>query len=324
MKASRLIFITIIIFIACTSPRIPVFAETCNRIVAFVNKDIVTLHELNRKIAEITGIDPEDLQSRDRKAYIETRRQALDLLIDQKITEKKIKELGIEANQQQIDAAIENIKKENSLTNEDLIASLENQGLTLEALQENIKNDIERMQLINLEVKSKIIINDEQIRQYYTENEKDFKIGGQVHLASIILIRKNPSDQQETNSLYNKISEILLRARNGEDFGRLAGEFSEGTGKEEGGDLGFFKTAQLDPQLADIIEKMDIGDISEPVIRPFAIQIVKLLDKQEKTVKPLDEVRGNIYEILYRKEINNRYLSWIRELREKSYTKIVF
>ena len=324
MKSLKLSFSFIFIVIACVLCQISAFAEICNRVVAIVNKDMITLYELNIKISEIAGIDPSELQRRDEKIYIETRQKALDLLIDQKITDKKIKDLGIEVDQQQVDAAIERIKKDNLMTNEDLIANLKKQGLTYELLKENIKNDIERMQLINLEVKSRIIINEEQIIQYYKEHEDEFGTEERVHLASIILKREDPSDQNETDSLYKKINEILSAIKNGEDFGKLAKEFSQGAGNEEGGDLGFFKTAQLDPQLITILQDMHIGDVTEPITWPSAIQIIKLLEKQEKVLKPIDEVRDTIYGILYREEVNKRYLSWLKELREKSYTKIIF
>ena len=104
----------------------------------------------------------------------------------------------------------------------------------------------------------------------------------------------------------------------------MAKKFSEGPGAEDGGDLGFFNTSQLDPELTRIIKDMSAGDTSEPIIRPSGIQIIKLLEKQEGRVKPLEEVRDAIYGILYRKEVNERYSSWIKELREKAYTKIIF
>jgi parvulin-like peptidyl-prolyl isomerase len=41
-------------------------------------------------------------------------------------------------------------------------------------------------------------------------------------------------------------------------------------------------------------------------------------------VKPFEEVREAIFEILYKEKVNKRYSSWLKELREKAYTKIIF
>jgi peptidyl-prolyl cis-trans isomerase SurA len=97
-----------------------------------------------------------------------------------------------------------------------------------------------------------------------------------------------------------------------------------GPAADEGGDLGLFKMSQLDPDLRKIIEDMSPGDVSEPIIRPSSVQVIKLVEKQEATLKPIDEVRDAIYWILYREEIDKRYVSWIKELRENAYIKIIF
>jgi len=67
---------------------------------------------------------------------------------------------------------------------------------------------------------------------------------------------------------------------------------------------------------------MSPGDVSEPIIRPSAVQIVKLVEKNEMKQKPFGEVREAIQMVLYRKEMEKRYSSWIKELKEKAYTKI--
>jgi peptidyl-prolyl cis-trans isomerase SurA len=298
--------------------------EICNRVVAIVNSDVITLYELNNKIKELTGLKPTELMVQDEKGYQETRSKILDLLIDEKIAREKIRDLGITMSPREVDEAIEGVKKDNSLTQEELIASLKQQGISYESYRENMKNELERMRLINFEVKSKIIIREEKIREYYNEHRNEFRNEEVVRLSTIFLGQEDPSDQAEVHSLHQKAKEILLRLENGEDFGRLARETSKGPGAEEGGDLGFFKTSQLDPDIAMTIKDMSVGEVKGPIIRPSGIQIIRLEERQESRVRSLDEVRDTIYSILYRQEIDNRYSSWIKDLREKAYTKILF
>ena len=73
-----------------------------------------------------------------------------------------------------------------------------------------------------------------------------------------------------------------------------------------------------------IIKDVSAGEASEPIVRPSGIQIIRLEERQERRVRSLDEVRDTIYAILYRGEIDTRYSFWIKELREKAYTKIIF
>jgi peptidyl-prolyl cis-trans isomerase SurA len=301
-----------------------VSAEIFNRVVAQVNNEVVTLYELNMKIKELTGFDPGDLRMKDEKRFLEIRRKIIDFLVDEKITNEKIQELGIQVTPNEIDAAIERIKQSNHLTHEDLLASLKKQQMSYESYRERIKRDLERTRLINFEVKSKIIIREEEIKEYYSKNKDKFSTPENVHLAAIFLKQKDPSNQEETLALYHKAEEIVARLKRGENFTDMARKLSQGPGAEEGGDLGLFKTSQLDPDLIKVVKNMSSGDISRPIMRPAGIQIVKLVEKQYGRVEPFETVRDAIFGILYQEEINKRYFSWIKELRKKAYTKIIF
>ncbi len=315
-----LFFSTLCILFYC----LPVSAEIFNRIVAAVNNEIITLYELNGRINQITGNSPSKLEELDKSGFLETRRNVLDLLIDEKITHDKIKELGMEATQKELDAAIENIKARNNWTHEDLVATMESEGMSYEQYRKNIRKEMEQMRLVDFEVKSKIIISDEDIKKYYDDHADGFKSDAKVRLAIIFLTEESPSVQHDGLSLSQKVEEVVSRLKNGEDFDVLATRFSQGPGAKDGGDLGFIKTSNLDPRLKNIIDNMDVGRISKPIFMPSGVQIIKLLEKHDKGVKALDEVKGYIQEALYREEINKRFTSWIKELRKEAFIKIIF
>jgi peptidyl-prolyl cis-trans isomerase SurA len=301
-----------------------VAAETCNRVVAIVNDNVITLYELNRKIKEVTGLTPVDLKQRSQDTFLNTRRQVLDLLIDEKISQGKIKELGIAVTQKQVERAVERVKENNSWTHEDLVYKLETEGLTYEQYVAKMKDNLERVELINYEVKSKIIIREEKIQQYYDKHIDEFSSGGSVHLASIFLVSKDPGNEQEKEELVERGKYILDELRKGKDFGALAVEYSQGPMAGEGGDLGVFKTNQLESEIRQILQGLPIGGFSKLIVRPNGLQIIKLIDRQGGKRKTLNDVRDAIYDILYQAEVNKTYNSWIKTLRENSYTKIIF
>ncbi|MBW2119360.1 MAG: peptidylprolyl isomerase [Deltaproteobacteria bacterium] len=302
----------------------PARAETSNRVVAIVNDEVITLYELNGRMKELTGLEPAEMRLRDEKQYLEARREILNSLIEEKLTLGKIRQLGVKVTPKQVDSAIERIKRNNGLTQEDMIAGLKKRGITYDSYREKIKIQLERMELINFEVKSKIIIREEDITEYYNKHRDEFVVKGKVHLAIIVLKQEGMSNQDGSGSLSRQAADILAKLKGGEDFGELARKFSKGPGAEDGGDVGFFNVSQLDPKLGEIIKQMSPGDISEPILRPSGIQIVKLIDNQEERLKPIEEVKNAIYQIFYQKEVNKRYSAWIKELRDKAYTKIIF
>jgi peptidyl-prolyl cis-trans isomerase SurA len=320
------VFIALVIQCAIFITFIPfVFGEIRNRVIAIVNEDLITLHELNIKIKQMTGFDPEVLRTRDNEKYLNTRRKILDLMISEKISNEKIEELGINVTPEEIDATIERVKEDNQLTHEDLMAKLKDTGITYKKYKEQVKKELERIRLINIEIKSKIIIRENEIKQYYEKNKDEFTLPGTVSLAAIFLKYKSSSDKEKEAIRLKKIAEeIRLKIKDGESFEEMAKQYSEGPGAKDGGNMGTFKTTQLDTKLRQIVKNLSKGDISKPIPRDFGMQIIKVVEKYDAKVKSMDDVRNAIYDILYREEVNKRYSSWINELKEKAYTKITF
>ena len=281
-------------------------------------------HELNNVMQEMTGLPPDELKSRNEDAYHEARRKILELLINDKITQAKVRELGIFVPSTEIDTNIERIKKNNQLTHEDLMRKLKEMGTTYEKYREKIRKDIEKARLINAEVNSKIIIREETLRKYYENHRDKYSIEGSVHIAMIFLAYRNPENEKQKRDVVKRGKGILKRIKDGEDFSELAGKYSQGPGAKNGGDLGVFKTSQIDPELGKQLAGIPEGGVSDLILRKNGVQIIRLTKKKEAMVKPFDSVRDAIFTVLYGDEVDKRYTTWIAELRQRSYIKIIF
>jgi len=124
--------------------------------------------------------------------------------------------------------------------------------------------------------------------------------------------------------LYRKAQEIAGKLKAGADFIQMAGTYSDGPGAKQGGDLGQFTVDHLEPGLKSVVEALPEGGISDPLVRPNGIQIIKVVNKQTGKIRSLEEMKEAIYGILYQEEVNRRYQNWIKELRESAYTRVVF
>lgn len=301
-----------------------VSGKITNRVVAIVNDELVTLYELNTMMQLLTGIPSEQLKSKSEDVYFKTRQKVLDDLINQKIVFEKVKELEIEVTAKAVAQAIERVKTDNQLTQEDLLSELKKQGTNYEAYKKSIKEELERVQLINYEVKSKIILREEELKEYYNTHTEEFTREGRVRLALIFLKQEDSADKKEARDLYQKAQEILLMIKDGKNFANLAEKFSNGPGASEGGDLGVFKMTELNPEMAEIIKDLPAGGVSKPIVRPYGIRIIKVEEKDGGGEKSFDQVRNAIQTILYRKELDKKYSAWIKDLRKKAYIKIIF
>jgi len=318
------LFVTFISILLIFAPSRTEARKTCDRVVAIVNNDIITLYELNAKMKEISGIDAEDLKKKDEQQYFRARWKVLDMLIDERLAAAKAKELGIQVTPEEVDKAIERVKRQNAISQEELLASLKSRGLTYEQYRDKVKRELQRVRLINYEVKSRIIIRDKKIKEYYEKHKKEFTNPGEVHLAAIFLKKQDPKQPGADEKTLQKARDIISKLKQGADFGDLARQYSQGPGAQEGGDLGFFKTSQLDEVLAKVAENLPVGGVSKPIIRDAGVQILKVVEKREPGLRPLSKVKEQIYDTLYREEVNKRFVSWIKDLREKSYIKVLF
>lgn len=300
------------------------FGEIYNRVVAIVNDDVVTLYELNTRMKELTGMSADTFKRKSETQFMDTRRKILRVLIEEKIAKEKIKELDIKIDPKEVDMAIERVKADNNLTQEDLVSELKAQGQTYEGYRRMIKRELERVRLVNYEVKSKIIIREEEMKQYYDEHKDEFTSQGKVHLAMIFLKQSDPADRRESSELKEEANRIMEKLKSGEDFGALARRYSDGPGAKDGGDMGIFKISELNQEMAGAVHKLSTGEVGAPIVTPGGIQIIKVVEKDQGGEKSFEQVKNAIRSTLYRQALNEKYAEWIKELREKAYTKIIF
>ena len=147
-----------------------------NRIVAEVNDDIITLYELNQASAPFIrrirsmGRSLEE----ERQMLYEVREKMLNKLIDDKLTDQEVRRYNISISEEAIDNTIEQIKKRSLMTDQQLRAGLNKEGISIDEYRQEVKIKILRSRLVNRQVKSKIVITDEDIRAVYEKNKANY------------------------------------------------------------------------------------------------------------------------------------------------------
>ncbi|MDR6951995.1 peptidyl-prolyl cis-trans isomerase C [Ancylobacter sp. 3268] len=152
-----------------------------------------------------------------------------------------------------------------------------------------------------LEQAAKAAVTDEALKKTYDEALKQQKPEEEVH-ARHILFRADANDKAASEAAEKKAKDVEARLKKGEDFAKLAGELTEDpSGKQDGGDLGFFTKDQMVPEFAEKAFSMKPGDISEPVKTQFGWHVIKVEEKRQKPLPTFDEVRPQIEQYLVQK-----------------------
>jgi peptidyl-prolyl cis-trans isomerase SurA len=303
----------------------PARAEVVERIIAYVNDDIITLSELNERTNAFVAARRQNPFLREEEQSLEKiRHNILDLLINERLAAQEISRLKISVSDEEVAEAIGTILRENRLTQETLEANLRQDGKTIEDLREQIKAGLQQKKLVNREVSSKTVITDEMIQAYYEDHIEEFERNERWRIQDIYL-PFTPTDTPEERTYLRKVAkQILERLRTEGDFTSLAKRYSQGPGAEAGGDLGFFSKGELEPVLEAAIEALKPGEVSPDIETTRGIHIIKLTEVDKTPAKPLEEVAGTIRDLLYRREVDFRYREWLSGLRERSYVKIVY
>lgn len=300
-------------------------SEIVDRIVAVVNDDVITLIELDTMIKpyaekiQSLGYLPE----KEQQMMFKVRESMLDRLIDEKIEDQEIKRAKIEISEDQIDSTIERIKEINYYTDEDLRAGLAKEGLTMEEYRKRIRDQILRTQLVNLNVKSKIVITKEDIKAYYEQHLDKYGGKQKYHLRNIIMKVPLYVDSDKKFEIKAKMDEISEKLNAGESFEVLAGKYSESPAVSDGGDLGLFEFDSLSPKLQKAIKEIKPGAFTPVLDTDQGYQIFFLEKIVTSSGKSLEAVEPEIEKILYDESVDRKYRAWIEGLRKQAAIKII-
>lgn len=280
-------------------------AEVVNRIIATVDGDPITVHEVEVYRA---GSGSTEL----------TEPQALEALITDKLLEKEVVERKIEVKSEDIDHYVDQVKARNRIDDYRFEAALSAQGMTLQRYRDRIKAELQKSQLVNKEIRGRVSVPPEEVDHYYELHREDFKTGERVTVRDIFF-RVEPTDSdQEVARIRGKAAEVRQLAVGGRGFDELAKQFSEGPGADKGGLLGTFAHGELEGEMEPVAFSLSPGQLSEVVRTDKGFYILRVDKIEPPGYRSLDEARDQIRETLYQKAVEQRFQDWLsKDLRER-------
>lgn len=299
--------------------------EIVDRVVAVVNNDVVSLYELNQSVQPFVEQIKSSQYTDDvrRRLMFEVRQKVLQQLIDQKLTDQELARLKITVSESEVDNSIERIKEEKFLTDETLRTALEQQGLTYEKYREQLKKQLLRMKLVNLEIRSKIVITEEEIKSYYEKHSDNYR-GERKYLLQNLYIRlpalASYQDKQTASAMMESIHQEL---ESGKPFDALAEEYAGTKAMIETSDLGYFKLDDLSDQLRQAVGALQAGTHTPVLESDFGFQIVYVKAIEEVGGRTIEEAAPEIQQKLYNEVVDQKYESWLQLLRARSHIKII-
>jgi peptidyl-prolyl cis-trans isomerase SurA len=290
-----------------------------NAIAAIVNDEVVTLHEVYSESQPLIR-EAEKKSTVDAAVRTQIRHAALEHLIEKRLLDQKIKELNIKVSDEEVKQAIDDVRKQNNMVSQEvLVSALASQGLTFEQYRSQLKEQIEKLKLVSMEVRAKIQVGETEMREYYEANRAKYSEEDTFRARHIFFKVNEKAPSDDIKRTMTTALMVLAEAKSGKDFVELARSYSEDpAARKDGGDLGSFKKGDMMPELETAILGMKPGEVSELVYTPSGFHIIKLEERTSGKMKPFESVKAEIEDTIYRKKSEERFSQWAKELRAKA------
>lgn len=285
--------------------------EVVNRIVATVDGEPITAHELRHFAEEKGSPGTSD-------------KVLLDALITDRLLEKEIKAQGINAKDDEIARYIGEIQSRNNMDEEHFEKAIAAQGFTMEQYRAKVKSEIEKVALVNREIRSRVNVSKEEVQRYYEAHKDDYQVKDQVRVRGILFAVPSGASDEEVERERQKALEVRELAKKGKDFGALARQFSDGPGADKDGEYGTFSRGEMDSELDEAAFALKEGEMSEPIRTNAGFHVIRVEEHISAGHRPVAEVEQEIRETLYNGALEDRFQNWLqRDLRERHHVELL-
>lgn len=271
MVPAVLIVMTVAIGIAATHTAGQ--AQESLRIVAVVNDEPISAHDLAQRIELllVTSNIPRTPENRRRIVG-----HVLTLLIEERLKLQEARRLNVSVSRSELDAALKQIASQVGVPLDDLPTILEREGVGLQALIDQVEAELAWIKAVQARARGRVAIDDEEIDAYLDRLARDAG-KTEYRVAEIFLPVDDPSKQQEVQELAHR---LIRQLSEGASFRALARNFSQGASAAIGGDLGWLRLDQFDPELQPVIPQLATGQAFGPVRTALGFHIIYMIDQR--------------------------------------------
>ena len=252
-----------------------------DRIEVVVNDDVITHQELEDRTASVTKMLQRQKTMLPDRNILE--RQVLERMISEMLQEQFAKETGLRVDDAMLDKTILRIAQQNKFDSVGAFrAKVEEDGTNFKEFREEIRNEMISTRLREREVDSKLVISENEVDNYLSNQARQEGKGEELQLAHIMVIVPEQASADKIQSFRTRAEQALAKLRGGAPFSQVAAGYSDAQDALKGGELGWRTADRLPPIFAEALQKMKPGEVSEVLRSPNGFHIIKLLDRRSK------------------------------------------
>ena len=294
------------------------------RIIAVINNEIILLSDL-RDRATLLGQPLDDNVLLNPHALGDRQiRQLVDRMVDDSLILQQAHELKLTIEKAEVDRAIEEVRKQNGLSEEQFRDVLSQQGYNWDSYRHELHNQLLRFKVINTAVRAHVNISEEDVRSFYNQSIRQAGGNRSVHLRHVLITLPPGADAKTHAERRARATRVLEEARASKNLGTLAKEHSDDElTRDKEGDLGWISEKDgLPEKLAEVVFNMDVGEVRGPVHTDRGFEVVQLIERKDSDARPFEEVKDQIRQQLNSQQLEKQTQSWLMDLRKKAHVDL--
>lgn len=290
--------------------------------VAIVNGQDITLENyqkllyLNKSSMEsYYGSDIWSKKMEDGKTYSDTLKEmVLQTMIGSEVIYQQAEKEKVTPTDKQVQDQIKSFN-ESAKNNTEYQEQLKKVGINEDFLKFQFARDLANTNL-QKKFEEDTKITEAEMKKYYKDNKKSFYTD--TVTASHILLKTQDSEGKEFSAekkkeAKKKAEEALAKVKSGEDFAKVAKEYSQDSSASKGGELGTFGRGQMVSEFEEAAFNMKKGEISGIVETKYGYHIIKVTDRIDKQ-ETYNDVKDKIKTTL----AGQKYTEYVEKLKKDS------
>lgn len=318
MHMRRMVSSLLLALFALTAP-VALRAEALNRIVLRVNDEIATLYDYQQRRQELTRevmrreMDPQERQ----QTLADLPEIVFRDMLQELLLQSRAQQLAVTVADAQIDGAVAQMKQSFGIkTDEEFQAALAQSGMTEPQLREQLRDNLRVREVMDREVRSRIKLEEEDLRRYYRKNAEQFRTPEQVHLREVVMLEEGgfPTAEERVRAA----AEIRQAAAGGKPLADVITMYRDMGMTSNVIDLGWVSQGDLDPSLEAAAWKLQPGEVTEPIAGRGGLHLMQLVERRASGIPPFSEVAAAIEAREQNRVYNEEVVKFLAELEKKS------
>jgi peptidyl-prolyl cis-trans isomerase SurA len=268
-----------LVLLLAVSALLPAHAavQALDHIVAVVNDEVITRHELARRYDEVvTNLSRQNTPLPPREAL---EKQLLERMITELALQQHARNTGIRVDPAQVERALQRIAAQNKLDLAGLQAALEKEGQSLDGMRNTIRNEILITRARERDVDNRVAVSDAEI-EGYLQTRAQQGAETEYNFAHILVTVPENASPEQIQARRARAEGILAQLAAGTDFAQLSASYSDAPNALQGGAFGWRASGKMPTLFADALKPLRPGQVAPLLKSSNGFHILKLNDKR--------------------------------------------